>query len=196
VFQELLHELEGHLSEFLECLCLTASAGYGRAARLSVFQELLHKFLECLCLTASAGYGRAARLSVFQELLRELEEHLSEFLEVLYPFLATLSLFLASGHHERGMLYPYLATFSLFLASLHRERDLVGEVAPTRLAHRAHLNGYTPPATSPSSIFFACLVGDTPIHGSQHGLGFDVKERRDDSAMRRGMPRCRLKAPP
>jgi hypothetical protein len=69
VFQEHLHEFEEPLSVFRGCLCLTASAGYGRAERLSVFQEMLHEFEEplsvfrgCLCLTASAGYGRAERL--------------------------------------------------------------------------------------------------------------------------------------
>ena len=75
---------------FLECLCLTASAGHGRAERLSEFLETLHEFeahlsvfLERLCLTASAGYGRAERLSEFRELLYEFEAHLSEFLECL-----------------------------------------------------------------------------------------------------------------
>jgi hypothetical protein len=43
---------------------------------------VLSVFVGLLCSNASAGYGRAQRLY--------------EFLEVLYPFLGTLSLFLAS----------------------------------------------------------------------------------------------------
>jgi hypothetical protein len=81
---------EGHPEEFLERLCLTASAGYGRAERPSESTEILHEFeehlsefLERLCLTASAGYGRAERRSEFREVLHEFEEHLSEFLECL-----------------------------------------------------------------------------------------------------------------
>jgi hypothetical protein len=58
----MLHEFEEHLSKFLERLCLTASAGYGRAERLSVFEEHLSEFLGRLCGAASAGYGRAERL--------------------------------------------------------------------------------------------------------------------------------------
>ena len=53
---------------------------------LHEFEERLSEFLECLCLTASAGYSRAARLYAF--------------FEVLSPFFATRSLFLASCHQE------------------------------------------------------------------------------------------------
>jgi hypothetical protein len=135
---------EAHLSVFHERLCLTASAGYGRAERLSVFQEILHEFEahlsefhERLCLTASAGYGCAERLSEFQEVLHDFQEHLSEFLE-------SLCLTVAGGYGRAERLYeffevlsPFLATLSLFLASRHHERDRVAEVAPTPEGQRA-----------------------------------------------------------
>jgi hypothetical protein len=135
---------EAHLSVFLERLCLTASAGYGRAECLSAFQEILREFeahlsvfLERLCLTASAGYGRAERLSAFQEILPEFEAHLSVFLERL-----CLTASAGYGRAERlqeffGVLSPFLATLSLFLASRHDEGDPVPEVAPTLAGHRA-----------------------------------------------------------
>src|SRR5580658_5404024 len=55
------------LSEFLELLCPTASAGCGRAQHQSEFLERASVFLACLCPTASAGYGRAQRLPEFLE---------------------------------------------------------------------------------------------------------------------------------
>ena len=106
---ELDPEFEECLSEYLGFLRVTAPAGHGRAERLSVFGEIVLVLEECLseslgvlCVTASAGHGRAERL---------------------YEFL--------------GVLYPFLAMLSLFVASLHPERDGVAEVAPARLGHRA-----------------------------------------------------------
>jgi hypothetical protein len=88
---------------------LTASAGYGRAERLS-------EFAECLCLTVSAGYGCAERLS--------------EFFEVLCLLLGMLFVFLASAHegrHVRGSSAAW---------STHKG-DHLPEVAPTGSGHRA-----------------------------------------------------------
>jgi hypothetical protein len=50
VFEETPHVFEEHLSEFLERLCLTASAGHGRAERLYEFFEVLSLFLATLSL--------------------------------------------------------------------------------------------------------------------------------------------------
>ena len=118
-FAEILHEFEEQLEEFLERLCVTAPAGHGRAQRLSEFPELLHEFeghpeefLGRLCVTASAGYGRAERVY--------------EFFEVLSPFLAMLSLFLASRHQERDRVAevaptPWASRFGSAEARAHRE---------------------------------------------------------------------------
>jgi hypothetical protein len=99
LLREILHEFAADLSELLECLCLTAPAGHGQAERLSEFRGILDEFeahvsefLECLCLTAPAGHGRAARLY--------------EFFEVRSPFLATLSLLLASRQELPGVIDP------------------------------------------------------------------------------------------
>ena len=54
---------------------MTASAGHGRAQRLSEYRERF-------CLTASAGYGRAQHLSEFVEML-------SAFLGLLWPRLTS-----------------------------------------------------------------------------------------------------------
>src|ERR1700733_4411118 len=117
-FPEALRELEEHLEEFLEWLCSTASAGHGRAERLSVFEETLHvfeehlsEFLGRLCLTASAGHGRAERLSVFEETLHEFEEHLSEFL-------GRLCLTASAGHGRAERLSVFEEHLSEFLGRL------------------------------------------------------------------------------
>jgi hypothetical protein len=103
---------------------LTASAGYGRAERLSVFREHLSKFLGCLCSSASAGYGRAERLSVFREHLDEFEEHLSKFLGCLC---STAS----AGYGRAERLYEFFERLSRFLATLSLFRAVLDKTSLT-----------------------------------------------------------------
>jgi len=64
------------------------------------------------------------------------------------------------------MLSSFLATLSLFLALRHHERDRVAEVAPTPEGHRADPDLVHASSNEPVEHLFACLVGDTSIHGS------------------------------
>jgi hypothetical protein len=126
VFAEVLPLLEERLSEFLERLCLTVSAGYGRAKRLSVFLELLHEleehlsqFVERLCLTASAGYGRTERLSVFPEVLHEFLECLCSTASAGYGRAERLSAFQEVLHELEGHLSEFLERLCLTASAGH-----------------------------------------------------------------------------